>query len=45
MAKDGHNMEASVKFKIETDEISNAGRGFEEASKNAKEFARKIAGR
>lgn len=35
-------MEASVKFKLETDEISNAGRGFEEANKQAKEFTKTV---
>lgn len=42
MAKDGHNMEASVKFKLETDELSNASRGFEEANKQAKEFTKTV---
>lgn len=42
MAKDGHNMEASVKFKLDTDELSNASRGFEEANKQAKEFTKTV---
>ena len=32
-------MEASVKYKLKTDELGNASRGFEELNKNAKEAA------
>ena len=42
MAKDGHNMEASVKYKLETDELGNASRGFEELNKNAKKATESI---
>lgn len=43
MAKDGHNMEASVKYKLETDSLESASSGFQKTNEQVKELTQSLS--